>query len=410
MTSSPLEFLRPGAIGGLDLKNRLVRAATSETMATEEGEATPGLLKLYSDLARGGAGLLITGHIYVAPRGQYEPLQLGLDHDDRIGPLLRVTDAIHREGGRIFAELSHAGSQSVMTGLQPLAPSLIPNAMSARSPAAMSAFDIAGAIEAFGLAAHRARRAGFDGVHLHAGNGYLLSQFNSPYANRRTDEWGGDASGRRRFLLEVYRAVRDATSADYPITARLGLADAIPEGLSLSEGLAIAKALAAEGLNALEVSYGLMSSYLQNIRPYVGVTPARGLADGVVLPLFAPTVREAYYRSFARAAKNVVDVPVILVGGLRSTSVMDEILRSGDADFLALARPFVREPDLVRKFELGRRGPVACVSCNLCLKHEGIDSLRCWRTPLGIVRHVYKRHVKRESVETGRRSLWQGWG
>ena len=126
----------PGKIGSLVLKNRIVRAATSETMATSEGDATDDLVRLYSDLARGGAGLIITGHIYVEPRGQYEPRQLGLDHDGRVGPLARVTDAVHRSGGVIFAELSHAGSQSLIPEIVPLAPSIVPNAIFSRPPVA----------------------------------------------------------------------------------------------------------------------------------------------------------------------------------------------------------------------------------------------------------------------------------
>ena len=400
MGTDDLAFMRPGTIGPLVLKNRVVRAATSETMATPDGAATDDLVRLYRDIARGGAGLAITGHIYVAADGQYEPKQLGLDRDDRIGPLRRVTDAVHQDGGRIFAELSHAGSQSIMADVDPIAPSLIPNAMSARPPRAMTQADGERVIAAFAAAAERAREAGFDGIHLHSGNGYLLSQFNSPRTNRRDDQWGIEADAPGRFLLAVYRAVRDATSTDFPITARLGLADAVEGGLQLADGLRIAESLAAEGLDALEVSYGLMSSYRQNIRPYVGVTPLRGLSDGLIPHLFTPYVPEAYYRTFSRAAKARIGIPLILVGGLRSTDVMDDVVRSGDADFLALARPFVREPGLVNAIAAGRRGPVACVSCNLCLMHEGIDALRCWRSPGGIAQHVIKHHLRRERVET----------
>jgi 2,4-dienoyl-CoA reductase-like NADH-dependent reductase (Old Yellow Enzyme family) len=394
MTALLPAFLRTGSIGRLQLKNRLVRAPTSETMATASGESTDALVRLYGDLARGGAGLIITGHIYVEPCGQYEPMQLGLDRDDRIGPLRKMTDAVHREGGVVFAELSHAGSQSIIPEVQPIAPSTIPNAIFGHPPLEMTDSDVRRVIAAFGSAAARAKQAGFDGIHVHSGNGYLLSQFNSPYANRRTDQWGGDVQARSSFIRAVYRAVRDAVGPDLPITLRLGVADAIEGGLLLEDGLTIAKSLEAEGLDGLEISYGLMSSYTQNIRPYVGVTVLRGLMDGLVPTLFTRFVPEAYYRSFAKAAKAKLTLPLILVGGLRSTEVMDDIIRSGDADFLALARPFVREPDLVKQIIAGRRGPVSCVSCNLCFKHEGLDALRCWRTPAGILEHVIKFYVK----------------
>jgi 2,4-dienoyl-CoA reductase-like NADH-dependent reductase (Old Yellow Enzyme family) len=386
--------MRPGKIGGLVLKNRLIRAATSETMATASGEATDDLVRLYSDLARGGVGLIITGHIYVEPRGQYEPRQLGLDRDARIAPLADVIDAVHRHGSRIFAELSHAGSQSLIPEIMPLAPSIVPNAIFARPPVEMTETDIEDVIASFAAAADRAQRAGFDGVHLHSGNGYLLSQFNSPFANRRDDRWGGDPQRRARFIVEVYRAVRRATGADFPITARLGLADAVADGLTMSGGLSIARQLAAEGLAALEVTYGVMTSYRENIRPYAGVNRLRAIADGMLHRGFSRPVPEAYYRPFARAVKAAVDIPVILVGGLRSTEVMNDVISSGDADFLALARPFVREPDLVNKIVQGRRGPVDCVSCNICFLHEGLDPLRCWRTPLAMIQHVYWHYLR----------------
>lgn len=363
-------------------------------MATPRGEATDEVVRLYSDLARGGAGLIMTGHIYVEARGQYEPWQLGLDHDDKIAPLALVTDAAHRHGGRIFAELSHAGSQSLIPEIVPLAPSIVPNAIFARPPVEMSENDIDTVIASFAAAASRAQRAGFDGVHLHSGNGYLLSQFNSPFANRRDDNWGGDAGRRARFIVEVLRAVRRTTGADFPITVRLGLADAVAGGLELRDGLSIARQLAAEGVAALEVTYGVMTSYRENIRPYAGVSRLQAIADGMLHRSFSQPVAEAYYRPFARAAKAAVDIPVILVGGVRSTDVMEDVISSGDADFLALARPFVREPDLVNKIAQGRRGRVDCVSCNICFLHEGIDPLRCWRTPVAMLQHIYSYYLK----------------
>lgn len=406
MSLELLAFMAPGRIGPLLIKNRLIRAATSETMATDQGEATDDLVRLYSDLAQGGAGLIITGHIYVEQRGQYEPRQLGLDHDGRIAPLARVTEAVHRHGGLIFAELSHAGSQSLIPDIVPLAPSIVSNAIFARQPAEMSDADAEKVIIDFAAAAARAKRAGFDGIHLHSGNGYLLSQFNSPFANRRDDRWGGDARRRARLILEVYRAVRSAVGANFPVTARLGVADTVEGGLTLSDGLAIARQLSAEGLDALEVTYGVMTSYRENIRPYAGVGRLRAIADGMLHRSFSRPVAEAYYRPFARAAKTAVDIPLILVGGIRSTDVMEDVVRSGDADFVALARPFVREPDLVNKIAQGRRGPVDCVSCNICFLHEGIDPLRCWRTPTAMLEHVYRYYLKdlhhRHEQEAGR--------
>lgn len=385
-------FLEPGKLNGLPLRNRLVRAAMGESMADSSGQANDGHVRLYGDLARGGAGLLITGHIHVEPRGQYTTRQLGL-HDDRCIPgLERVTRQVHEAGGAIFAELSHAGSQSVMPGFEPLAPSVVPNAMFGRKPQIMSETEIGNVIEAFGAAAGRAMRAGFDGIHIHSGNGYLLAQFNSPLSNLRDDAWGGSPERRGRFLAEVYRAVRRAVGPSKPVTARIGIADAVEGGLAAEESVERIRALRSEGLDAVETTYGLMNTYLENIRPYVAVTPGRALADCLPHRIFSAPGPEAYYRPFAKAVKAKVDIPVILVGGLRTTDTMADVIRSGDADFVAMARPLLREPDLAMQFAAGRRGLVDCVSCNICLAHEGKDGLRCWRkTWSDLAFHAYCR-------------------
>ena len=362
-------------------------------MAGEQGEVTPALHKLYGDLARGGAGLIITGHIYVDPRGQYSPRQMGIDGDSRVPGLAGLAQTVHEAGGTIFAELSHAGSQSAIPAITPLAPSVIPNAIVARTPIEMSEADIETVLEAFGQGARRAQEAGFDGIHIHGGNGYLLSEFASPHANRRDDGWGGDAERRDRFWLAVLERVRAAVGAALPVTARIGIADSVEHGLTVEESVARVKRLCDRGLDAVEVSLGVMSSYLQNVRPYVGVTPARALGAGLIHRLFAPQVAEAYYRPYAQAVKRALDIPVILVGGVRTTDTMADVIESGDADFVALARPFIREPDLANKLAAGRRGLVDCVSCNICLGHDGTDELRCWRKSWrSLAYHAYARY------------------
>ena len=275
------DYLKPGKIGSLAIANRLNRAATSETMAAEKGEVTDELTNFYSTLARGGAGLLITGHAYVEEVGQCSAKQIGIYADALVSGLTRLTAAVHQSSGRIFCELSHAGSQSVMSNTDPIAPSIIENAIFERQPREMSVADIERVVAAFGQAARRAATAGFDGIHIHGGNGYLISQFNSPFSNRRSDQWGGDADRRSRFFLAVYEAIRAAVGPDMPITARYGLADSAPGQLQLDEGLTRLRVLAARGLNAVEPTYGLMTTYHENIRPYVAVTAARALQDWV---------------------------------------------------------------------------------------------------------------------------------
>ena len=389
--SDPL-YLTPSQLGSLKIPNRLVRAATSESMAHENGSVSEALINFYTTLAKGEAGLLISGHMYIEPRGQYLPSQVGI-HDDEYLPGLRaLTEAIHEQDGRIFAELSHAGSQCMIVNIQPIAPSVIPNAIFDRVPRMMSVDDIRFVIDAFGKAARRAKIAGFDGIHIHGGNGYLLSEFNSPHANRRDDEWGGDHKSRDKFILSVYKQIRNKVGDDFPVTARIGITDAIDGGLELSESIERIKQLSALGLDGVEVSYGVMRSYLQNIRPYVAVGPKRAVRDKLFHRVFSQGSPEAYYRNFARSVKQHTDLPVILVGGIRRTETMHDLIESGDTDFIAMARPFIREPDLPKQFREGRTGLVDCVSCNMCLMHEGKDELRCWRKSWGrMFYHAYCR-------------------
>src|SRR3984885_1545913 len=301
-------YLAPGKIGSLTLKNRIIRAATSETMATEDGEVTDQLLHLYSDLARGGAGLIITGHIYVSRDGQCSPRQMGAYSDAMLPGLRTLTEAVHRLGGIIFAELSHAGSQSVMPNFIPLAPSASENAIFKIQAKEMSIADIERVVAAFGSAARRIRDAGFDGIHLHGGNGYLISQFASPITNRRADNWGGNPQDRGRFAVSVYHAVRETVGSEFPVTARMGIADAVPGGLEESEGLLLAKRLADLGVDAIEVSFGIMDSYLRNIRLYVAVSARRAVEDWLLPRLWRPSGPQAYYRTFARELKMVSQV------------------------------------------------------------------------------------------------------
>ena len=381
MTSTSL-LLQPGRLGPVDIANRLVRAGTSECMAPPSGDITDAHIALYETLARHGVGLIFTGHMFCERRGQYERGQTAIDADERIPGLTRLAAAVHRQGGKIFAQIAHAGSQSLIAGNRPLAPSPVANAMTGRDVAEASGAEIAATVEAFGQAARRALEAGFDGVHIHGANGYLISEFSSPVTNRRTDGWGGDAAGRDRLALEIVRRVRAAVPRTHGLSMKLGFVDAVAGGLGLDESVPRAGRLVAAGLDAIEVSSNVMLGYADSAMPYVAVDRSRALADLLLhRVLRGAPAREAYFRPWAHALRAKVDTTIVLVGGLRRTETMEEILKSRDADFLALARPFVREPDLVRQLENGRRGRLDCTSCNLCLMHDGYHSLRCWRTP-----------------------------
>ena len=358
MTETPTLF-SPVQIGTLHLPNRLVRSATAERLASEPlGRATRPLANVYQKLTRGGVGLIITGHAYVAPEGKAHPEMLSVHCDQMIPGLQTLAGAVHAGGGRVALQINHGGRQCDRTCTPgTLAPSAVPTP-SGHAPHEMTPADILEAVDAFAQAARRAKEAGFDAVQLHGAHGYLIGQFLSPHTNRRTDAWGGDFERRLRFLAAVCEAVRGQVGAEYPLLIKLGLADnldRVPDGLTPDDGARIVARLADLGLDAVEISGGYGGGEDFNQR----------LAVGTKAP-------EAYFRAFARQAKAVTHLPVILVGGLRSRAVMDDVLASGDADLIALSRPLIREPDLPQRLRTGQATASACISGG-----------RCWPKVLG---------------------------
>jgi 2,4-dienoyl-CoA reductase-like NADH-dependent reductase (Old Yellow Enzyme family) len=374
-------LLEPGELGPVRTRNRIIRAGTSESMARPDGAVSDALVDLYATLARNAVGAIFTGHLFCHQRGRYARNQTGVDHDALLPGLRRLVDAVHAAGGVILAQVAHAGSQSRAPEVAPLAPSAVPNALTGRPVPAASEGEIEEAIQAFAAGARRAIEAGFDGVHIHGANGYLISEFLSPLANRREDAWGGDADRRRRFAVDVVRAVRAKVPDDKALTMKLGVVDAPADGLTLDEALATARALDAEGLDALEISCGVMEAASDSAHQYVAVDRRRAADDLLLHRLLSAPAAEAYFVPWARRVRADVDITLIAVGGMRRTETMEQVIASGDADFVAMARPFIREPDIARQIVAGRTGLVDCTSCNLCLMHEGHHSLRCWRTP-----------------------------
>ncbi len=386
----------PGRIGRLEIKNRFVRAATSETMATESGAVTPELIELHRTLAANGVGLSILGHAFVHARGQSLPNQTGIHADAMTPGLAQLTDAVHQVGGRIFAQLAHAGNQGGMPDIEQLAPSSTANALTGSVGEAASDEEIEEVVDAFGSAAVRAVDAGFDGVHIHAANGYLISSFNSPHSNTRSDRWGGDTERRSRLLTRVYQSVRQAVGPEFPVTAKVGMVDQFGDGLQLAESVERVCALASLGLDAVEVSVGLMASGADSCQKYVAVDRRRALADHLYFRLLSSPSSEAYFEPFARAIRaSVPNLTLLLVGGIRTTETMERVLAEGSCDFVCLARPLIREPDLVAQVEAGRRGQLDCTSCNLCLESEGEHHLQCWRTPRVRLVHAAAAHIRR---------------
>jgi len=372
-----------GSIGTLHLKNRFVRAATAECMAGPEGEPTRRLVNLYSRLATGNIGLLITGGAYVHPSGRSYLGVVGVHRDSAVHDLTPLTDSVHERDSKIVLQLYHCGRQGEpeAAGGVLLAPSAISDRVVRRRPKAMTTEDIASIVEAFGEAAGRARAAGFDGVQILAANGYLINQFLSPHSNRRTDEWGGGLPNRMRFLLEVLKSVRGAVGPEYPVLVKLTVGDFVRGGLTSAESLTIAQTLAASGVDAIEVTGGTLESFFYMSRGEIPINQilrsrlisSHGAVFRYAMRAFATTMRgrvrfeEAYFAPYAERIKRTTRVPVMLVGGLRSPQVMEQLLQEEKTDFVCMARPFLREPHMVKRFQEGDLRPSSCLSCNRCL-------------------------------------------
>ncbi len=338
-------------IKGMQLANRFVRSATWEGMATEDGACTPRLVEVYRRLAEGQVGLIITSHAYVRKDGQAGNLQLGIYDDRLIDGLRQMVKAVHGAKGKIVAQIAHAGffANSKLSGMSPVAVS--PAEKFGQSPRRiLTEKDIHEIVVSFGRAARRAKDAGFDGVQLHGAHGYLMSQFLSPAFNKRTDRYGGAVENRAMALIETLGEVRAAVGKEYPVLIKLNSEDFLEEGLTLGDSLKVGRMLQTAGIDAIEVSGGTVVSESLN--------PSR---SGI-----KSEEKEAYFRSAAKAFKDELDVPIILVGGIRSPNLAEKLLAEGYADYLSMSRPFIREPDLVKRWASGDRSKARCLSDSQC--------------------------------------------
>lgn len=348
-------------INGMRLANRFVRSATWEGLAADNGAVTPKLTQTMVALAEGGVGLIITGHAYVSPEGQAGPWQLGLHRDDLVAGLKSMCDAVHQAGGKIVAQLAHAGhfAAKALTGQ---APQVVSNfeGLSDSPRHELTRDDIHKLVQAFADAAGRARAAGFDGVQIHSAHGYLLSQFLSPAYNRREDDYGGTVENRARIHLEILNAIRGVVGKAYPVLMKINSEDCIENGLSVEDSVAAATLLAEAGLDAVELSGGTLTSGK--------LSPSRAGINR--------EDKEAYFREAAAAYKRATDLPLILVGGMRSLNVARQTIASGTADYISMCRPFIREPGLIKRWQSGDTAPARCKSDNLCfgpaMKGQGI--------------------------------------
>jgi 2,4-dienoyl-CoA reductase-like NADH-dependent reductase (Old Yellow Enzyme family)/pyruvate/2-oxoglutarate dehydrogenase complex dihydrolipoamide dehydrogenase (E3) component len=338
--------LQKGYIGSLELKNRFVVPPMGSSHGELDGSVGQELIDYYAARARGGFGLIITEYTCIDPVGKAAPDQLMIYSDDFIPGLTKLTEAIHKEGGKIAVQLHHAGREtsSAVSGFQPVAPSSIPCPLTREIPRELSTEEVYELIEKYGDAAVRAKKSGFDAVEIHGAHGYMVAQFLSGYSNKRVDEFGGSLNGRMKFAIDIIKNIKKKCGQDFPIIFRISGDEKVDGGRQIEETAVIAKALAKAGADAIHVSVGVYGSMQWIIAP--------------------SSIPQGYLLSSAAAVKKAVDVPVIAVGRITEPEMAENVVASGIADFVALGRGSLADPEFPNKVAENRVNEIIpCVGC-----------------------------------------------
>ena len=343
--SSPFDAIH---VGALELKNRLAMAPIKTAFGTPTGRVTDRLLAYFRHRAAGGVGLIISEPLYVDKRGQEHPKQLSIADDAALEGLGRLAQQIHEGGARVFAHLNHGGraANPKAAGAPPEAPSKVTCPRTGVEPQELTEQRMGEIVRAFAAAARRAQSAGFDGVELQFGLGYLVAQFLSPRTNLRTDGYGGDIEGRMRFAREVFSAVREAVGEGFPIGVRISGSEKC-EGLEIEDAQDLARRLEQWGADLIHVATG---SNCESLPWYF---------QHAVLP---PGVNEA----LAAKVRSVVKLPVMAAGRLGDPSRIREVLQQQMVDMVAVGRPLLADPNLPRKMQEGLDDHV--LLCGHCLQ------------------------------------------
>ncbi len=383
-------------IAGVKLKNRIIRSATHEGLADDMGNPTDALIDKYEALANGQVGAIITGYAAIMQNGK-SPLfnMLMIDKDEKIPYYKKLVDRIHQYNTAIFLQITHCGRQtfSRTTGLPTVAPSAIKDKLYNEDiPRELNDSEIHEIIENFVRAIERAKEAGFDGVQLQLSHGCLLSSFLSPHMNKRKDKWGGSTENRFRIVQEIMERAREKVG-NYPIITKINSYEKSKDGMKLEEAIVIAKYLEKLGCDAIEVSCGIGEEGFTVTRgdfPFDMIAKHNHLMKKVpkiLYPVFKPILKHSFASPEPRYLYNVdsamqikknIKIPVIVIGGIRKLEDIENIIRNEQSDFVAMAKPFIIEPTLVKKFMEGNQRQSKCIDCNYCQIGVEKSSLKCY--------------------------------
>ena len=336
----------PVKIGTMELKNRLVVPAMSTLTATPEGASTEQFIAYHERKARGGWGLVITEYYGVAPHVGFFPSMLGIWNDELVANHRQLTDRVHAAGGKIAAQISHSGRETyiAVSDENLAAPSSYMDVSGTQKPRELDLAEIKKIIGQYGDTALNLKRAGFDAVEIYAAHGYLISEFLSKYANKRTDEYGGTLENRMRFLLEIVADVRSKVGRDYPVMVRMSTVEYVPGGLSLAESKVIAQKLEEAGVDAIDCSQGIFT-----------------VSNNIVEPMM---MDNCVFVDNAEEIKKVVTIPVMTAGRINEACLAESVLKSGKADLIGMGRASLADPDFPIKVQEGRLDDIRyCIGC-----------------------------------------------
>ena len=385
-------------IGTIKLKNRIIRSATHEGLADENGYPTEKLIKKYVTLAKNEVGCIITGFAGIMKNGKTNNYNmLMIDNDSFINSYSKLTNEIHKYDTPIILQIAHCGRQtrSKTTGFPIVAPSPVKD-KTYREEIAKELTDpeIYEIIDSFVRGIVRAKAAGFDGVQLHLAHGHLLAQFLSSYTNRRKDKWGGSLENKFRIVKEIFDKAKPIIG-DFPVLVKLNACDNRNKGMRINEAVQIAKMLEQSGCAGIEVSCGVYEDGLFTIRGHKLPIDAvfkysfaykslpkfiKWIAKSIV-PAITSKVKpyDNYNVDYAKEIKDNVSIPVIVVGGIKSVNDICAILKKGKANFVSMSRPLIAEPNLIRKFKEELQQESKCINCNYCMIASEEETLRCYR-------------------------------